>query len=157
MGSTFVCKILDCFHSFLCAFVIFWVFLQTSKVVAYANSLSFDRTIQLFRAKPSLRTMKSLTSTKWCQGIKPEWLFPCAGWYWCTLFVLLSKLMSSRWSRHSILVIKRGQKKLCFTSQLERGGGIPKVAHVFLELTLDVWEWEIWVFLAYQSWPQVFL
>jgi hypothetical protein len=33
---------------------------------------------------------------------------------------------------------RRGQSFLCFTFQLERGGGIPKATCVFLELAFDV-------------------
>jgi hypothetical protein len=51
---------------------------------------------------------------------------------------MLSKSTSSRWSKHYKLAIRRGQSFLHFTSQLEGARGIPRVAHVFLELALDV-------------------
>jgi hypothetical protein len=51
---------------------------------------------------------------------------------------LLSKLTSSRWNKRSKMAIEGGQSFLRFTYQLEGVGRIPRVAHVFLELTLNV-------------------
>ncbi len=73
-----------------------------------------------FRVTPSLIFLKSLISTRWCWGTKLGWLFLYAKWYSCWLFVLFSKLMSSKWSWCSRLAIERGTKYLCFTFQLER-------------------------------------
>ncbi len=76
---------------------------------------------KLFRTKPSLTTLKSLTSTRWCPITKPRWLFPCARWYQCWLFIVLSKLTFSRWSTHSRLVIARGTKLFTFHLSIGRG------------------------------------
>jgi hypothetical protein len=55
------------------------------------------------------------------------------------LFVLLSKLTSSKWNECFRLAIEKGTKKnLSFTFQLEGARKIPKAVHVFLELALDV-------------------
>jgi hypothetical protein len=51
---------------------------------------------------------------------------------------LLSKLTSSRWNKRSKMAIEGGQSFLRFTYQLEGVGRIPRVAHVFLESTLNV-------------------
>jgi hypothetical protein len=64
------------------------------------------RLFKPFRAKPSSTTLKSLISIRWCH---------------CQLFVLHSKLTSSRWSRHSRLVIRRGTKFLMFHLSIGRG------------------------------------
>jgi hypothetical protein len=61
-----------------------------------------------FRAIPRLIALKSLTSTRWCWRTKSRWLFCYVGWYRCQLFILLSKLTSSRWRRHSKLAIEKG-------------------------------------------------
>ncbi len=66
------------------------------------------RLFKPFKAKPSLRTLKSLTITKWCRWTKHGWLFPYGKWYPCQLLVLLSKSISSRWIKHSKLAIERG-------------------------------------------------
>ncbi len=59
-----------------------------------------------FRAKPSSTALKSLTRTR-CHH--------------CWLFVLHSKLTSSRWSRHSKLAIRRGTKFFMFHFSIWRG------------------------------------
>ncbi len=74
-----------------------------------------------FKAKQSLIAQKSLTNTRWCWRTKHGWLFPYAKWYWCQLFVLLSKLTSSRWNRCSKLAIERGTKKFMFHLSIGRG------------------------------------
>ncbi len=96
-----------------------------------------------------------MISTRWCWGTKPKWLFPCVEWYQCQLFILLSKFTFSRWNRYSRLAIGRGESFLRFTFQLEGARGIPKVTHVFLESTLDVWKWDKWDFLTCWSSFQV--
>jgi hypothetical protein len=52
--------------------------------------------------------LKFLTNTKWCRRTKPRWLFPCAEWHPCWLFILHSKSTSYRWNKHSKLVIEKG-------------------------------------------------
>jgi hypothetical protein len=58
--------------------------------------------------------LKSLTNTKWCCRTKLGWLFPCAEWHPCRLFVLLSKLTSYRWNKRFKLVIEKGIKFYMF-------------------------------------------
>ncbi len=79
-----------------------------------------------------------MINTKWRWKRKPIWLFPCTRWYPCRLFVLLSKLTSSRWNKHSRLVIKKGTKCFMFHFSIGRAEGMPRRAHLFLELTLDL-------------------
>ncbi len=74
-----------------------------------------------FKTRPSLTTLKSLISIRWCWKTKLRWLFPCARWYPCRLFILLSKSTSSRWSRCSKLVIGRGTKFFMFHLSIGRG------------------------------------
>jgi hypothetical protein len=74
-----------------------------------------------FKVKPNLTAPKSLTSTRWCQGTMSEWLFPYVGWYPGWLFIMLSKLTSSRWSRCSKLAIERGTKYFMFQLSIGRG------------------------------------
>jgi len=65
--------------------------------------------------------LKALISTRWCRGRKPGWLFFYVRWYQCQLFVLLSKLTSSRWKRHSKLTIERRKKFFAFHLSIGRG------------------------------------
>jgi len=106
IGYHFVCKILECFHSFCCVFKHFeffcrlpmWCYMQTP-------CLSIGL-FKPFKAKPTSTTLKSLTSTRCCH---------------CWLFVLHSKLTSSRWSRRSKLAIRRGTKFFTFHLSIGKG------------------------------------
>ncbi len=76
---------------------------------------------KLFKTRQGLTTLKSLINTKWCPRTKLRWIFPYVQWYWCYLFVILSKLMSSTWNRCSRLAIRRVIK--CFTFHLSTRKG----------------------------------
>jgi hypothetical protein len=64
-----------------------------------------------FRAKSNSTTLKSLTSIRWCQGIKLGWLFPCAN---------CSSYTQNQHPQDGVGIpdwlSRKGQKILCFIS-----------------------------------------
>ncbi len=147
IGYLFVCKILDCFHSFHCAFEnTFLFFCKLPNMCHMQTPYPLIKLFKLFRARPSSIVLKSLTNTRWCQKTKPKWLFPCVEMISMPIVCPTFKIDVLKMEQAFHTGYREGDKVfLCFTFQLERGGRISKVTHVFLELTLDFWEWEIWV------------
>ncbi len=76
LGLIFVFKIMECFHFFFCAFVTFCISLHNYQVVAYAEFLSFNRSIQVVQNQTKFNSFEVLNKHKMVPRNKAQMVIP---------------------------------------------------------------------------------